>query len=392
MKHNKNMTKEEFVKSLSNVKIVFGNGADLYCGLKTKYSDYFETKKTYYSNIIRLFNEFKAQYDIENNPKELFRLLQCGFGYNPSLVKNIWDVLFCLSFANNNNNVLWCDVELKIHNSFIKKSAIEKGCVDFSIIHWDIVNELVHDYNRSTHASPEELFVAMISNIICEEKNDKGYYNFYSFLKYELIRFEYLFGLYIEEVTAHTSDLEKKQKDLLNVLSNINQVVSIDTFNYSDFYGAPDSALPRHINGTFVSPIFGIDRSLDEYENNFLSNEAFNYFKTSRRMDQELIQNNITKQENFDNVIVFGHSLNKQDYSYFYPILDRIKASDSTSNSCFVVAYHIYDETKADSIRLNIKNSIVNLFSTYEKEHLGLRDARLLDFLTTQNRIILYQI
>ena len=39
------MDKSEFIKSLQKVKIVIGNGFDLYCGLKTKYKDYFDHNK-----------------------------------------------------------------------------------------------------------------------------------------------------------------------------------------------------------------------------------------------------------------------------------------------------------------------------------------------------------
>ena len=109
-------------------------------------------------------------------------------------------------------------------------------------------------------------------------------------------------------------------------------------------------------------------------------------------MDLELVENTIVEQKEFENVVVFGHSLNKQDYSYFYPLLDKIKIADPTSNTHFVIAYNVYDKTKADEIRQNLKQSIIDLFATYEKEHLGSHDSRLLDYLTTQDRVLFYEI
>ena len=37
--------KERFIQSLPNVKLVLGNGFDLYCGLKTKYEHFFKNDK-----------------------------------------------------------------------------------------------------------------------------------------------------------------------------------------------------------------------------------------------------------------------------------------------------------------------------------------------------------
>ena len=386
------MTKEELVKSLKNVKIVLGNGSDLYCDLKTRYSDYFETKKNYYSRIKNTYEQFKRQCDISFEPEKLLFDIKTCFGNYPNFVKNLWDVLFCLSFSNNLNDVLWCDIEKRIHNSLTKKEKDGMKETNFSVIHWDEVNRLVGGYKYTSNTSAEELFAAMISNIICNNKNENGKYNFYEFLKEELIRFEFSFGQYIKDATNGGHLLKIRQERLLSRLCNIDEVVSIDTFNYSNFSGAPDNISVKHINGTCDNPIFGIDKCLEDIEDNTLSLEANNYVKTYRRMDLELIENNTIEQKEYENVIVFGHSLNKQDYSYFYPLLDKIRISDTTASSRFVIAYSIYNELKAEEIRKNLKQSVINLFATYEKEHLGSHDARLLDYLTTQDRIVFYEI
>ena len=199
------MTKKELVKSLKNVKIVFGNGADLYCGLKTRYSDYFEPKKQYYERIITTYQKFKNICDVNAKSDYLFFRLKSDFGFYPYLVKNIWDVLFCLSFTNNVDDVLWCDIEKKMHDSFTKKDIKMANLSYFSRIHWDEVSELVHGYKYNDKTRIEELFVAMVSNIICDEKQQNGYYNFYRFLKNELIRFEHSFGEYISKETAYNT-------------------------------------------------------------------------------------------------------------------------------------------------------------------------------------------
>ena len=37
------LSKKEVINNLKNVKLILGNGFDLHCGLKSKYSDYFES-------------------------------------------------------------------------------------------------------------------------------------------------------------------------------------------------------------------------------------------------------------------------------------------------------------------------------------------------------------
>lgn len=51
-------TKESLVQNLKNVKLIIGNGFDLYCGLKTSYSDYFNHDEKKNEIIQNLINEF----------------------------------------------------------------------------------------------------------------------------------------------------------------------------------------------------------------------------------------------------------------------------------------------------------------------------------------------
>lgn len=388
------VTKEELVRELKNVRIVFGNGADLYCGLKTSYSDFFENQKHLYSYID---NSFRSFYGVLND--NTMKLLEITFYIESDLnmqpwLKNqltIWDLLFYFAFKAMNKDIdkgiLWCDVEKIIHDSFVKSSVSDSD--NTSIIRWDIVDFLLgkKDIDKK---DPLHSFVASYSYVLKNKIRGCGDYDFFTFLKNELILFEKKFGKYIEKETSNIRGLTNKRVKLVESLANISKISSIDTFNYSKMSFGKHELEQRHINGDYLNPIFGIDKSFDDLKKNRLIVQADEFVKTSRRIEQDLLDNQMTSNKAFDHVVVFGHSLNQQDYSYFYPLLDQIKINDTTSTSKFVIAYHIYDDKKSEEIRRGIKQNLLRFFSSYEKEHLGSFDGRLLDYLTTQNRIILY--
>ena len=51
-------SKREIINELKNVKLVIGNGFDLYCGLKTSYSDYFNNDSSKNKVLEDWYNQF----------------------------------------------------------------------------------------------------------------------------------------------------------------------------------------------------------------------------------------------------------------------------------------------------------------------------------------------
>lgn len=95
----------------------------------------------------------------------------------------------------------------------------------------------------------------------------------------------------------------------------------------------------------------------------------------------------------FQNVLVFGHSLNSADYSYFFSTLDRMKITDLSNDNTIVFAFSIYDYDDEENIKSKLREGIFQLFRDYSiyrgnKEH----PDRLLDALTTQGKVIMYEI
>ena len=95
----------------------------------------------------------------------------------------------------------------------------------------------------------------------------------------------------------------------------------------------------------------------------------------------------------FDNVVVFGHSLSKNDYSYFFPLLDKLEMTDFSSNKKIIFAFSIFDEKQSYAIKSDHRKAVNRMFASYAvfKGYQN-EPERLLDALTTQGRILTVEI
>ena len=385
------MDKTEYIKSLKNVKLVLGNGFDLHCGLRTKYSDFFaiNTEKQKYINIQTSFKNY--MYSHNNEP---------DFGSLNIKEINSWDVFFAINNLQEDpiDKWNWCDIEKNILLSLkgAEKSEQSQATDMRPVIYWDTLC----NYNVSTQE--DEGIVNLYMQCFLQKRRNSlnTHLSFYEFLLNELKYFEKKFGnfvysqlhdLYLENSNKSNTFLNTKYINTsiatIECLSNIDNVCQIDTFNYSYIEDEKIKPLLNHINGDRINPIFGIDT------NSFESKDPrFIFTKTSRRMDLDTVEDEITKNKDFDNLIVYGHSLNEADYSYFFPMFDKLKLLDSTANGVIVFAYSVYDEEKRDKITANQRQNVVNIISAYAKSK-NVSDApRVLDSLTTQKKVIFYEI
>ena len=108
------MDKKELIQKLDNVKLVIGNGFDLYCGLKTKYSDYF------LHNISK--NKILKQWIIDFAPKvriyanftnKIEKRSDFWVDFEHSEKANFWDIFFfIISYEETEiDNWTWYDIE-----------------------------------------------------------------------------------------------------------------------------------------------------------------------------------------------------------------------------------------------------------------------------------------
>ena len=389
------LSKKEAINNLKNVKLILGNGFYLHCGLKSSYSDFFEspTEKTKYDAIRNWLDNLvkKQSLSLSEIAIEIDDFFRDDKRFEST---SVWDLFFAM---DKNKNRMWCDVEKEISNSLFKVE--DHGQHPVPIVSWKRVyqttkEEKLDESNRRANILAK--FCLKKNNGVPFEDLD----SFYLFLLEQLRQFESEFGMYIvTQITVSNDFLTKYNRfylpaaaSTLESLCNLENLTSLDTFNFSplNFLDNFDKIKDKigYVNGNWKSPIFGIDSTL------YPSKDIRHIFsKTYRRMELDMVEENTNPNPEFDNAIVYGHSLGENDYSYFFPLLDKLKMTDFGANGKIVFDFSIYDESKAISIRKSYREAIYRLFEQYAVfKGMGEDSGRLLDGLTTQGRVLLNEI
>ena len=175
--------------------------------------------------------------------------------------------------------------------------------------------------------------------------------------------------------------------DTINQLcGDIHNLVEIDSFNYSYIHNTGINRLISYINGSYKSPIFGIDTVFEP------GDERFIFTKTGRRIDSDMYNDEYDNKNDFDNAIVYGHSLNESDYCYFFPLFDKLNLANTLAKGKIVFCYSIYDNKRTEDIKNELRERVFKILFEYARSK-GLSDPkRFLDGLSVQNRIILFEV
>jgi len=321
-------TKNEHIKLLKKVKIIIGNGFDLHCGLKTSYKDFFTT-----INDVDEIKKMVVQSNLWDNESIYSR--KSGTAYSRLMNLDIftgkafenfsiWTLYFVLSFPKSSEK-RWCDIEEEMLHSFENNRGSDWN--DMYIISQR--KEIF--YNRPA------------KNIICANYMKKNYGEqnqdeFYGNLLSQLEIFEKQFGEYVNSQIFICGNYKDRANEFIESFSIPNEeIISIDSFNYSNLEYLHKNVL-RNINGDIDAPIFGIDSSKIK-----ITNPAYIFTKTSRRLIQDTTKVNFDEIVDFQNVFIYGHSLNEQDYSYFFPIFDYLRLDDSSRSTNIIFAYSEYN-------------------------------------------------
>ncbi len=368
-----------------SAKLVLGNGFDLYCGLKTRYIDYFNSQRKEYDEIIKWVQSIKDLANYINCYSANWMSFGPQYNYK---IDNIWDIYFALEIGERDCD--WWDIEKEILVTFKMNDPKYDG-------YWETVYEILFTRHASIERNRKEMIMVTYfinKNIILSDAH-----KFYSFVLSELNKFEEKFGRYVnkEYVDNYFQKVEPSISLFENwVTSEISKnIISVDTFNYTNNKSVKKQALNlfdniHHINGDYNKPIFGVDST--ELNVNL---PHFLFTKVARRMI------NITKttgimnssfDKNFDILIVFGHSLNQQDYNYFFPIFDYLELTNITKSTSLVFLYYVYDEQKRELIILEQISRVTCLIDAYEGYAGEKKTHRLIDSLTMQGRISIREI
>lgn len=387
--------KKEFVEKMEKVKIIVGNGFDLHCGLMSSYNNYFNYYKKKYDRIKDWINK-----STDNIPKNSIEsdFLKHWVDFEGMESINLWDVFFeminmCQSDEKKRG---WCDIEKLMSLSFSKDSD-----ASVKIPKWNNVYRLV---SQATIPYGKWSFEIVLASFYIKKFSISSIDNeltFYLLLLDELKSFEKNFGKYLARqhdffdrfINHHNSEYDDKALRTLSLFGSAGEkgnIVSIDSFNYGCFNSAEYDCILRNINGTLQAPIFGVDsKSLGEGRV-----AEFVFSKTNRRMEMDMSKAHTFVDSGFENAVVYGHSLSESDYSYFFPLMDQLNMTNFSSKNKMVFAFSIFNQNQAFLIEFNYRLAIQLLFENYALfKGYSEKDAhRLLDALTAEGRIVLYEV
>ena len=377
------MYKSAYVKSLENTKLVLGNGFDLHCKLYSTYWHYYLKNRNKYNYI----QKWLSNYLTDNN----YFMVNSYTEKVDTENLNVWDYFFALlmTIDNDSKNHLWSDIE-----RIIKQSICSEDTGEFSLS-WSFVYRIINGPLdvRETYPLCDALSAATF--VFHESKAFSSEEEFFEFVLSELRKFERTFGNFIlnqhKNVNRRYIEYGLLNEKYMNCASktiewlcDINKVVSIDVFNYAGTGIESIDKKIRFINGNYNNPIFGIGTSL------YPDNPRYIFTKVSRRISGEMDNETFSKFLDFNNLVVYGHSLGEFDYNYFFPMLDRIKIADPMHKGVFVYAYTIFDENKRYIIEKDVRNRVYQLIYKYAESR-GLHKD-IIESISIQKRIVFYEI
>ena len=346
---------EEYGMANTNTLLVIGNGFDLYLGRKTSYKDYF------------LSDDFKEKRE---QLLSIYRNRVKTLTHNWVDSMTCWDILFWGISCIESNQIesvedyKWCDIEMIIRDSLIRTSG--KRSFD-----WISGIRKINNINRggildnTSDIYREELYRTIYSYFMYKKWMDDNKDDLYERLYEELLIFERQFGNYIKNQTSGM-EYEYAARALIDNLKNDDRICMIDSFNYSE--PCKDIYSLRHINGDYNNPIFGINMLYEEQINN---SQICLFTKTSRRLRQDAKEiSNLAdiRSQTQKKVIVFGHSLNEQDFDYFSYIFTKLRFNtfDIEQMGQIEFVYSIYDENRKIEIANSNADAVYRILEKYE--------------------------
>jgi len=309
----------------------------------------------------------------------------------------LWDWYFLFRYKNiKTENKKWCDIETNIFEFVTSKTNnagnninIYKIITSYNEITINSAQQYLFKFNDDNINDFNRLF-ALILKIYYSEKiklEDIDTSIFELFLQ-DLKCFESKFKSYIE--LQRNDYYFEKSNSLFKQLGCLENDFYILNFNYTNPTLNLSNELKKrykfsdNIHGSINDDeiIFGIDQSLLENENyNFM------FSKTARKIYSKnslMFLNQSVVNDTISRIVIYGHSLNDADFSYFISLFDYFDIYNSDVRLEYY--FTIYNE-KEESIIINECNSrIINLIYKYSKHKNS--DKSLLHKLILEKRLI----
>jgi len=371
--------------STLNAQLVLGNGFDVYLKLPTKYDDFFSYQKIFNSDYCSFremlnYSEFDPDLSIIRIPDSEFDSVIHKLTSHFSL----WDAYFLLldwfyEVDPNNENGFgggknWSDVETQISNFLSPSSSI----TDLTL------SNVMEEYTKKVGIQHIRLntpigkgcnlnyFLALFLYFrLDEEMRFKiGSHNCFDFALKELKIFERNFSDYIIQCETKNEFYSIESTKFINSLINGPfEKITVESFNFTKMV-LNENWYYRNVHGiasSDMSGIFGIE-TLSNKKRIVSTDDQYIFSKTSRELELEINGNAGPDAFRRPHVlIIFGHSLNKQDEGYFFDLFDTMGLDDSGETSIVVFDFCLYDKCQEAKIKADRLTEATNLINRYEQ-------------------------
>lgn len=374
--------------------LILGNGFDLACGLPTSYNAFFDWRfniiEKLYEEIEDLLGNYRSYFYVQFNPTNVVgnsyydSLIESAISTNDGMktfrsvyneLREIMNIMrskninfFDLYFILNKKEIAnWNDIEREIYVIVknISKYDVRKSEEEVKKILDEInANKVIDKFEDITIYN---LFLL----IFMEECKVECNLNIYEVLLKELKKFETEFQKYISEIYSKIVNRPTFQK---TYIENCRKLIKFESntyiinFNYTSIEKILEyqqyTHTPKEINvhGRYDQvTIFGIDQSVCKVDT-----DEYIFSKTYRKIAEntnsimlpEKKGPRIEEQE----LVFYGHSLAKADYSYFQSLFDLY---DIYNQTYLTFNYSIYDEEKSYEIKQDVFHKVTKLLIDY---------------------------
>ena len=396
--------------------LIIGNGFDLECGLESTFKNFFDWRfntvyKQYNRDYISRYNSINWEdglHGIEklNSEKALVELIEKSL--DGLLLKELdipfWDCVFILAkfYLSKTQLNQWCDVENIIYNVIPFAFEGKYRFKDFKTnLRFSEAQEK-WDYLRSKTGPFEPLITKSVIRSRCKAtfKNDIKLLSKQSgtsrlkkteYLLTQLYEFEDRFADFINhQMHIKKASYESAANKLIRCLASnpyASGSVFLDvlSFNYSldrsfaniqfsndkdihivswcNIHGVANKSESKFPNKNHWRPIFGIDNH-DISDKKTSEDPRIMFTKSYRLLDNNIFSLTSSEHARYNNtalITVYGHSLNRADYSYFETIFDENNLYSSRTK------LRVYYNGKENDIeeKHNCITNVVNLLNNY---------------------------
>ena len=367
--------------------LIIGNGFDLACGLKSKYTDFFETidprknQQNYWYYIFECLKNYNLlpsyewadiELQILNQLKNLEILYQNNFirtlksKTNHLIGPLEYEINFMITERNLNdvtcNSLMSTYVGLfETNHSIIPETLSEAH--DIIFCHLTLLEDDFKDFLSKQIYTAE----AKIDNYLKNDSSENSYLNYFP---KAFLLLSHLFGWYppaplslkCKEINLTSSyDETTFLNGNISIIKNDDVVIienDILSFNYTVPYRFMNIC---NIHGSLQNGgiIFGID-----YE------KVISTFKVppvrftkSYRIIKNNFHPNFDLTEKYDSILFFGHGLGEADYSYFQSIFDSIDLYHSKTKLVFF--WYNYTNNSDEIIYDDLISRVFKLLERY---------------------------